>query len=68
MKEKKELTIGKSLLGLYISRFQKEAFCQFNEPRIIDGFWPFKFVWFILVKLWQRLFGRLKTKVVKAGK
>ncbi|MBI5701019.1 hypothetical protein HZC34_04125 [Candidatus Saganbacteria bacterium] len=57
--------VGKQLLGLYLTRYQGEAYRQFDEKRGRDLLWPFKFVWFILAELWrllQMLFGRSKQK------
>lgn len=62
MKDRKESTVGGNLLGLYISRFQKEAFRRFDNPQERDYFWPFKFVWFVSATLWQMLFGKSKLR------
>lgn len=52
MKEnKEESNVGKHLLGLYISKFQKEAIHRFDEPRKVDFSWPFKVWWSVLAGL-----------------
>jgi len=52
MKDGKVSDVGKELLGLYLSRFQREAFRRSDESRKVDLSWPFKFVWSILAGLW----------------
>lgn len=57
MKDKEESKFGK-YVGLYLSRYQAIDRRQSNESLKMDIFWPFGFVWFILTKIWKKLFGK----------
>jgi len=47
-------------IGLYLARFQEEKYGAFKKESGLDIFWPFKFVWFILVSF-LRIFFRKKS-------
>lgn len=57
MGEKEESKFGK-YLGLYFSQFQRGIQESLERERGIDIFGPFKFIWSILIGLWQWIFNK----------